>query len=219
MAFPRVAVYGQLIRRTGLARTEPGSRHERPGAAMNAAKLFPGRMTGAATVLSTAMLIALTALAPTTAAAPTPARRASGPPRCATSGLVIWLDTNGSGAAGSIYYWLHLTNLSGRACTLNGYPGVSAVNLAGRQVGASASRESSQRPALVRLAPGGGAKVLLRTVQASIFPSSSCREVTAAGLRVYPPGEAASKVVPFPFQMCSRTTDRVLTVRAVVGAP
>ena len=179
---------------------------------MNAMTSSPRRL------ISTAILVgaaALAALVPVSAAAPTLARGASGTPKCGTSGLVIWLDTTGNGAAGSIYYHLNLTNLSGRACTLSGYPGVSAVNLAGREIGAGASRERSQKPRLVTLAPGGGATVLLRIVEAGNFPSSSCREVTAAGLRVYPPGQAASKLVPFPFQACSRAGASVLSVRAV----
>jgi hypothetical protein len=32
------------------------------------------------------------------------------------------MDTQGGGAAGSIYYTLEFTNLSGQACTLHGSP-------------------------------------------------------------------------------------------------
>jgi len=56
---------------------------------------------------------------------------------------------------------------------------------------------------------------VLRIVEAGNFPASACREVTAAGLRVFPPGQTASKVVPFPFQTCSRAGQSVLSVRAV----
>jgi len=48
------------------------------------------------------------------------------------------MDTQGDGAAGSVYYTLQFTNLSGHACTLRGYPGVSAVSLSGHQLGAPA---------------------------------------------------------------------------------
>ena len=75
-----------------------------------------GRLAGAA-VACAALLTAV--------AAPAPAGAARAP-RCATSGLVVWLDTQGDGAAGSIYYKLELTNLSRHTCTLLGYPGVSA---------------------------------------------------------------------------------------------
>lgn len=164
--------------------------------------------------------VALASVAPLAATASSAApARAAATPRCATSGLVIWLNTSGSGAAGSIYYNLYLTNLSGRSCTLRGYPGVSAVNLGGRQLGAGASRETGQKPSVVTLARGATAMTVLRVVQAGNFPASACREVTAAGLRVFPPGQTASKVVPFPFQACSRAGQSVLAVRAVALKP
>src|ERR1700733_14616032 len=70
---------------------------------------------------------------------------AAGPPACQTGGLVTWLDTNGNGTAGSIFYTLNFTNLSGRRCTLRGYPGVSAVNLRGQQIGRPATRDTTRR--------------------------------------------------------------------------
>src|SRR5260370_2490184 len=54
-------------------------------------------------------------------------------PACATSGLDVWLDTQGSGAAGTIYYHLKFTNLSGTACTLFGYPRASGTDPNGPQ--------------------------------------------------------------------------------------
>ncbi len=142
--------------------------------------------------------------------------RSSAAPACRTGGLVVWLsETAGGGAAGSFYYTLNLTNLSGRSCTLLGYPGVSAVSLAGSQVGASARRESGQAARTVTLANGASATAVLRIVDAGNFPAASCREVYAAGLRVYPPGRRTSKVVPFPFQTCSRGATETLSVRAL----
>jgi hypothetical protein len=138
----------------------------------------------------------------------------SSSPRCPATGLVVWLDTEGNGAAGSIYYRLELTNLSGRTCTVYGYPGVSAVDLRGRRLGSAASRDPVHKPRLVSLAEGTTATVVLRIVQAANFPASSCRPVTAAGLRVYPPDETAAKVVPFPFRACSRRGPVYLTVQA-----
>ena len=86
-------------------------------------------------------LACATTLAPMTPVAATAspatwagAAAAASTPRCATSGLVIWLDTQGSGAAGSTYYRIELTNLSGHTCTLVGYPRVAAVNLGGHQL-------------------------------------------------------------------------------------
>jgi len=136
-------------------------------------------------------------------------------PTCTTSGLVVWLDTNGNGTAGSIFYKLEFTNLSGHSCSLGGYPGVSAVDLAGHQLGSPASRDTSRTPTVVSLKAGATATAMLRIVDAGNLSRSSCRPVTAAGLRAYPPNATRSKVVPFPFAACSRTAPIFLTVQAV----
>jgi hypothetical protein len=153
-------------------------------------------------------------------AEPTGALAAS-TPRCATSGLVIWLNQEGGGGAlGSIYYKLELTNLSGHTCTLYGFPGVAAVNLAGRQLGLAATREPTPKKGLVMLAGGPStltdretATAIVRIIDVGALPG--CRPVTAAGLRVYPPGQTRSKVTPFPFETCSRGARSSLLVQAV----
>jgi hypothetical protein len=143
--------------------------------------------------------------------------RASGA-KCATGELVVWLDTRGDAAAGSVYYGLKFTNMSGHACTLVGYPGVSAVDLARHQLGSAASRNPSQARS-VRLARGATATAVLQIVTAGNFPTSTCHRVKAAGLRVYPPNQTASKVVPFPFDACSRRGPVYLRVAAVTNGP
>lgn len=143
------------------------------------------------------------------------AGRASPPTRCSPRTLVVWLDTEGNGAAGSSYYRLQLTNLSQRRCTLEGYPGVSAVDLAGRRLGDAASRDRTRTPRRVILAAGATATAVLRIVDAYNFPNATCRRRTAAGLRVYPPGQRLSQVVPFPFPACSRRGVVYLSVQPV----
>jgi hypothetical protein len=147
-------------------------------------------------------------------AAPTADAHTAAAPRCKTVGLVMWLNAEGSGTAGSFYYKLEFVNLSGRTCTLAGYPGVSAVNLSGHQIGASAKREVTGQPHTVTLAPEGEATALVRVVDVGALPSS-CHPTAAAGFRVYPPGEAASKVVPYPFRTCSNARERAISVRSL----
>ena len=122
---------------------------------------------------------------------------------CPASGLVAWLDTNGNGAAGTIFYTLHLTNLSGHRCTVHGYPGVSPAALSGRQIGPAALR-SGMTAHTVTLANGAGAKANLGIAEAGNFPPSHCRQTTAAGLRVFAPGSTVARFVPFPFAACTR---------------
>jgi len=148
------------------------------------------------------------ALVPAALAAPAAA------PQCPTSGLVVWLNTQGNAAAGSSYYTLEFTNLSGHSCTLKGYPGVSALGLNGAALGSAASREPSSS-AVVTLANGSAATAVLRIVVAQNYPVSKCHAVTAAALRVYPPGQTVAKVVPFPFSACSKAGPQFLTVKAV----
>ena len=177
------------------------------------------RITGAAAIAATLVAAPAIALASTGSPATVsardtvPARAAA--PSCETPGLVIWLDTNGNGGLGTIYYKLHFTNLSGHACTLNGYPFLFAVNLAGHQVGRRAGFNKPS-PRLVRLANGGTATATLGVVDTGNYPPRVCRAVTAAGLRVFPPNQTRSKIVPFPFSVCSLPHGRVsLNVGAV----
>jgi hypothetical protein len=143
---------------------------------------------------------------------------ASAPAPCKTSGLVIWLDTQGSGAAGSVYYRLELTNLSGRTCALRGYPGVSAVGLNGRQIGSASGRDAVAKARTVTLVGGASASAVLQLTDVDNYPAASCHKVTAAGLRVYPPGRKIAKLVPFPFPACSGLSDSFLHVQAVTKA-
>ena len=175
---------------------------------------FPARLTGAAAIACAAALTPVTALAATgSPAAPAPA---ASMPRCATSGLVVWLDLPpGNHYAGGAAYYLEFTNLSGHACTLRGYPGVSAVSLSGRQLGSPAGW-GSPATTTVRLAsgatatadlqiadPGDGTRCLLPPPWKQPWRPGTLP--TAAGLRVYPPNQFASKVIPYPFSACAHT--------------
>ena len=170
-----------------------------------------GLRAGVTVVLAaTASVLVLAGVS--SAAAP---KQGAATPACASSSLVVWLNSQGSGAAGSAYYNLEFTNLSGRRCSLFGYPGVSGVDLHSHQVGSSASRDTAHRPASVVLAAGASAHSVLRIVDAGDFPRSVCAQGMAAGLRVYPPGQTASKLVPYPFLACSRVGPAYLQVAVV----
>ena len=45
--------------------------------------------------------------------------------------------------------------------------------------------------------------------------ATGCNPVTAAGLRVYPPGQTAAKVIGFPFGACSGSGPVYLTAQPV----
>src|SRR5919108_4144285 len=91
------------------------------------------RWIAAAITASSALLAPALALAapgaPPAAAVPAVA------PACQTPGLVAWLDTNGNGTAGSVVYNLEFTNLSGHACTVNGFPFIRSISIGGQVLG------------------------------------------------------------------------------------
>jgi hypothetical protein len=168
---------------------------------MHLPTLSSRRLAAAAAMACAAALIPVAALAATAArAVPT----AASPPACQTAGLVVWL-AKGSAAAGTFYYDLNFTNLSGHACTLRGHPGVSAVNLSGGRAGRPAGWGNPGNAPLrtIRLANGATATAVLAITDVYNYPVSVCHRVTAAGLRVIPPNQFASKLVPYPIGACS----------------
>ena len=174
-----------------------------------------GRRLAAAMVGFCAILLPGAALAASSApsASARPEAHAT-TPACETPGLVIWLDTNGNGGAGSVYYNLKLTNLSGHACTLNGFPFINAVSLTGSLLGHRAAFTGG--PAhQVTLNQGETATAEFQIVNVLNFLPAGCKPVTAAGFRVFPPNQTRAKVVPFPFGACSANGPVYMSVHPV----
>jgi hypothetical protein len=172
-------------------------------------------------VLAAAAVTCAAALVPAAALASSGSHAGTSPtttPACATTGLDVWLDTQGSGVHTVTDYFLNFTNLSGRRCTLHGYPGVSGVTLTGIQLGSAASRVGATAHT-VTLANGATTHALVGIVDPGVIvPASKCRPVTAAGLRVYPPNQTKSRIAPFPFIACSKRGPIYLSI-GPVGFP
>jgi Protein of unknown function (DUF4232) len=177
-----------------------------------------GRRLAATIVGCCAILLPGAALAaPSAPASPsTPARPAAHAitPACETPGLVIWLDTNGDAGAGSVFYKLKFTNLSGHSCTLNGFPFINAVSLTGSLLGHRAAFTGGPGNQIT-LGQGQTATAALQIVNVLNIPASQCKPVTAAGFRVFPPNQTRAKVVPFPFGACSASGPVFMFVRPV----
>src|SRR5579859_2496117 len=126
-------------------------------------------------------------------------------PRCTASDLGVWLAVDqGNGAAGTIYYPLEFTNLSHHTCYLFGYPGVSALDRNGHQLGSPASRGSLRGAHIVNLAPGATAHTLLAYHDVAVSTEPGCHPVnSAANLRVFPPGQRSATDAAFSFEACS----------------
>lgn len=147
------------------------------------------------------------------ASSPAPSATASGTPGCLASGLRARLGSS-QGTAGTIYQVVVLTNTSGSACTLYGYPGVSFVTGAGgSQVGAPATKNPAVTVTLVTLAAGGEANLLLGVHDAGAFPS--CTLTNVGWLRIYPPGDYGSVYVQYKTQACANAAEKTLSVTPV----
>jgi Protein of unknown function (DUF4232) len=172
------------------------------------------RVVAATAVASAAILLPAVALASSAGSA---ARSATAAHRCYASELTVWLGTPGNGAAGSTYYDLELSNTSKSACTLFGFPGVSANN-GGKQLGSAAGRDHSRPSTLVTLRPGATSHVLLQITDVGNFSPAACKPVRAQSLRVFAPGAFGSINMPFQgsFGACSRRGPVYLHVTPVL---
>ncbi|WP_281433925.1 DUF4232 domain-containing protein [Kocuria flava] len=119
------------------------------------------------------------------------------------------------GAAGSVWVELTVTNTGQDPCRVAGYPGVSFVDGTGAQIGAAAERDTGVPGTGGTLAPGGSATAALRIGQAAVHPGCGARP--AAGLRVYPPENTSSVVVPLPVQACAAPGVQQLEVQGFGG--
>ncbi len=142
--------------------------------------------------------------------------RAAAPARCPAGSLRAWLGVPGDGYAGGTAYQLELSNVSGRACTVYGYPGVSALGPGGHPLGSAAGRDTADPVRLITLGRGATAHVLLRITDVGNYSPASCHPVTAVALRVYPPNDFGSLQVPFSFRACSARGPVYLHVRTTV---
>ncbi|HZC54158.1 MAG TPA: DUF4232 domain-containing protein [Mycobacterium sp.] len=145
-----------------------------------------------------ALVVPLTA-APMTASAGLAATTVA--PRCVTSHLEVWLGIPGEGAAGSTYYQMEFTNVGPSACTLRGFPGVSAWTN-GHMVGSPATWLTT-KPATVTLQRGATAHAVLRVTNVGVYPASTCKPVTATVLKVYPPNNTVAAFIPYQIRGCS----------------
>jgi len=139
---------------------------------------------------------------------------------CATSGLQAWLGLGTAATAEGTYYTLEFTNVSDRACSLFGYPEVSAYRDTPKvrgPIGSAAAHDTSVRPKPVMLAPGATAHAGLRvTVSAQ---SAICVQVTAEELRIALPRQARPAFVPAHIPVCSQKGQVSLSVQAIQARP
>jgi hypothetical protein len=180
---------------------------------MNYFSITARRVAAIAVGVAAAGLIVATAAFATTSSAGARTSAASAP-ACTAFGLGVWVAVEqGNGAAGTIYYPLEFTNLSRHTCSLLGFPGVSAVDIHGHQLGSSANWEGTTSPHTVILAPGATAHTMLAYHDAAVTTEPGCDPVNSAVLlKVYPPGRHSATYAAYDFQSCSRKGVRYLSI-------
>jgi hypothetical protein len=163
------------------------------------------------TAASPTTSVATTSTTTTTTTTPSPA-----PGACRSSQAALAIERT-SGAAGSAYVTIRLTNTGPTSCTTQGYPGVSLVGHGdGTQLGAAADRDRSVTPARVQVAAGGHTSFVVRVGQAANYDAAKCRPVAADGFRVYLPGETSALFLrASDLTGCADSTVHLLSVRPV----
>jgi Domain of unknown function (DUF4232) len=139
-------------------------------------------------------------------------------PACTAGDLGAWVAVDqGNGAAGSIYYPLQFTNLSRHACAMRGFPGVSAIDRNGHQLGSPASWDHVIPVRTVVLAPGATAHTILRYSDATVTTAPGCHPVFSTfELRVYPPGQYGATHAAFGLEACSHAGPIYLSVEPIL---
>jgi hypothetical protein len=154
----------------------------------------------------------------TSSASAAPAAPAASTPRCTAADLEVWLGKGGV-ALGTAHLALEFTNVSNRACHLFGYPGVSALNANGKQLGNAAGRNPRFRATTVTIAAGGTAHADLGWVDVGNFPASKCKPTTALFVRAFPPGATHSDRGFAPLRSCSVKGETYIFVTTVRPGP
>lgn len=118
--------------------------------------------------------------------------------RCQTAQLRATLGGQNSGV-GSIFTTIVLRNVSRQSCSVTGYPGISLVDGAHRQIGRSASWDAG----VVRwfaLRPGEFASTTVRSLNPGTG-TTNCLP-TSEALRIYPPNARTALLVPAHLAEC-----------------
>ena len=140
-------------------------------------------------------------------------------PACTAGDLGAWVAASqGNGAAGSIYYPLQFTNLSRHACAMRGFPGVSAIDRNGHQLGSPARWATGVAAHTVVLAAGATAHTILRYSDVEVSTAPGCDPVFSTfELRVYPPGQYSATYAFFGLEACSHAGPIYMSVEPILS--
>jgi hypothetical protein len=154
--------------------------------------------------MAAAAAFAVVFAAPAAFSAQRSATAAAATPQCGPADLGVWVARDQSGvAAGTAYFQLEFTNLSHTACTLFGFPGVSARASNGKLLGNPARRDDAVAAQTVRLRPGATGYALLEYSDVVTSNCPSKNKVTAAYLLVYAPDQTVADTAFWSLTACT----------------
>jgi Protein of unknown function (DUF4232) len=171
-------------------------------------KLTTRRIAAGISVVAAAVLLPAVALASSASpAAPAIAR-------CTAHNTQVWIGEPGDGTAGPIFFQLEFSNIGHAACSLTGYPGVSALRN-GHIVGKPASHSGAI--STITVPAGGTAHVVLGVTPGGFFCN---HPVNADILKVFPPNQFGSQELPFATSQCpGKSAMKVDAMHANTGIP
>ena len=136
-------------------------------------------------------------------------------PHCTSNNLAVWVYADGADTvSGTTTYHLEFSNLGRGACSLTGFPAVTATTVHRVELGPAAARLYGVPATTIVIPAGGTAHSLIGYLGSRVV--AGCKPENASFLQVLAPNAGGAKRAYFPLPVC--TTDRVdLTVRRVAA--
>jgi Domain of unknown function (DUF4232) len=157
--------------------------------------------TAAVDTSTTAVPVVTTPVTTSTVATPAETSAPATIAPCDMSALAVSIGFS-DGAMGTRHTAIVFTNTGDVACTLDGHPGVSFVDIAGNQIGPSAERTPIPTPTIA-VAPGEAAHATLISHNGGAF--EGCVPVPATRMKVYPPDQTTAIILGFDVDVCTGT--------------
>lgn len=107
-----------------------------------------------------------------------------------------------SGAAGTIYQHMILTNTGNHKCQIGGYPTAFLYGSDGYAIGNGAAARPQPAPVAITLAPGDAANTVLGYPQAGNFDPGVCSANKSTSVKIYVPGAVTALDTPLEVNWC-----------------